>query len=298
MRRTLPPGPSLPAKGPAGILIGRSANTAPSSSDQIGLVPPNGLPEKAGKPRLSASFVMTANRNAASNRAAARRCSRRGPPWVWSGPDALPVLRCGLLSRSAAGHLQATLNRTEWGLPTLDRLAQRHPECSITGGQNSGADLALRRFGAHQPREDAINTLLHGLTPTSRLGCTHRCRDQGAKRGKNHGWGDGADRRAAGECHEASDGLGFRRAICGHGRKPLTASDDDGIRRAHRLSPSQFDRGLMLQVGRPLQLRLCNLSGSGVPASAPPGVEGRLARRCPGSVRPLRERLWPKRVAD
>ena len=71
---------------------------------------------KAGKPRLSASFVMTANRNAASNRAAARRCSRRGPPRVWSGPDALPVLRCGLLSRSAAGHLQATLNRTEWGL--------------------------------------------------------------------------------------------------------------------------------------------------------------------------------------
>ena len=43
-------------KSPLGIFIGQSADTANSSKDQIGPIPPNGPRGKEVKPRLSASF--------------------------------------------------------------------------------------------------------------------------------------------------------------------------------------------------------------------------------------------------
>jgi hypothetical protein len=56
-----------PSERLAGHFDWGSADTASSSNDQIGPIPPNDPPEKAGKRRLSTSSTMTVNRNAASN---------------------------------------------------------------------------------------------------------------------------------------------------------------------------------------------------------------------------------------
>src|SRR4051812_23408230 len=66
-RPTPTPWPSFLVNGSLGILIGRSANTANSSNDQIAPIPPNGPPEKVVKRRLSASSATTENRNTAFN---------------------------------------------------------------------------------------------------------------------------------------------------------------------------------------------------------------------------------------
>src|SRR3954452_17082422 len=73
-RPTPTPWPSFLVNGSLGILIGRAANTAHSSNDQIAPIPPNDPPEKVVKRRLSASSATTENRNAAFN-----RDSRPGP---------------------------------------------------------------------------------------------------------------------------------------------------------------------------------------------------------------------------
>src|SRR5215210_1572558 len=47
--------PSSPVKSPLGIFSGSSANTANSSNDQTGPIPPNGPPENEARLRMSAS---------------------------------------------------------------------------------------------------------------------------------------------------------------------------------------------------------------------------------------------------
>src|SRR5215217_2759605 len=82
---------------------------ANSSRDQIGPIPPNGLPGKVGKRRWSASSATTVNRNAASDlddilgvlcRSGA---SCREPPLAFSQPRAA--------ARTAAGSLPSTQPR-------------------------------------------------------------------------------------------------------------------------------------------------------------------------------------------
>src|SRR4051794_32618650 len=149
------------------------------------------LPSMAGATVLAARSPVTRNRLSTQ--------SHPGPPMGQvTSPDALAVLLRGHLSRPAAGHLQATLDRAERGLPALDRLGQRHPQWPIAPGQNSRADLALGHLGAHQPREDTINTLLHRPTPASGLGRTYRCCGQEAKCCGYRDRGGDADGGAAG----------------------------------------------------------------------------------------------------
>jgi len=97
------PWPSFPANGSLGISIGWSAETANWSRDQIVPTPPNGLPEKVGKRRWSASSATTANRNAASDLDAILGVlcrpgvSCREPPLAFSNSRAV--------ARTAAGSL-------------------------------------------------------------------------------------------------------------------------------------------------------------------------------------------------
>jgi hypothetical protein len=91
--------------------------------------------------------------------------------WVWSGPDTLAVFRRGFLSRPAAGHVQATLNRAERSLPALDRLGQRHTEWPITRWTSAGPVISSRNTALRWRVLFRSNSPRHGyerLSVTSR----------------------------------------------------------------------------------------------------------------------------------